>query len=78
MRVDGFHHFGRNCELRGLKEVVPVRGTKSYGRSRSVTALILNLETGWRGLISVKLRPLYSREGTPGWMGHRVGLDFEE
>jgi len=48
MRVDGFHHFGRNGELRGLKEVVPVRGTKSYGRSRSVTALILNLETGWR------------------------------
>jgi hypothetical protein len=80
MRVDGFHHFGLNSECRGLKEAIPVRATKLYGQSRSITPLILNLETGWRGMIIFTLRPLYSREGTleKTLDGSQSGLDFEE
>jgi len=54
---------------------------KACKGNRSVDPLILNLNTRWRWVVNVTLRPLYSpgkNPGTPGlggWVETRAGLD---
>jgi hypothetical protein len=42
-------------------KVVPVQATKSYGGSRGIASLILNLGTRWRSMVNFTPRPLYLR-----------------
>jgi hypothetical protein len=38
---------------------------KAYRRSRGIDPLILNLGTGWRGVVNFTLATLYPRERIP-------------
>jgi len=58
-RPVGCSHKGKRCR------VVPVHTVKAYSGSSYVTSHILDVGAGWRSVVTVTRRALYSQERTP-------------
>ena len=56
----------KNCLInissgKGKRKVVPAHAMNTYAGSRGITPLILNLDSRWRWVVVLTLRPLYPR-----------------
>lgn len=50
---------------KGKSKAILVHATKVYRRSGSIAPLLLKLGTGWRRMVSVMRRSLYSQQRAP-------------